>query len=57
MFGDFDKKGKADAELQNPKFAMGVKDSKEIFDVFYVRFIAVIAPLNMSKREKTRHLR
>ncbi len=56
-FGDFDKEGKADAELQNPKFAMGAKDAKETFDAFHARFTAVIAPLGMSEREKTGHLR
>lgn len=56
-FGDFDKEGKADAELQNPKFAMGAKDPKETFDAFHARFTAVIAPLEMSEREKTGHLR
>lgn len=56
-FGDFDKEGKAEAELQNPKFAMGAKDPKETFDAFHSRFTAVIAPLNMSEREKTGHLR
>ena len=57
MFGDFDKESKADAELHNPKFAMGAKDSKETFDAFHARFTAAIAPLNMSEREKTGHLR
>ncbi len=56
-FGDFDKEGKADAELQNPKFSMGAKDAKETFDAFHARFTAVIAPLDMSEREKTGHLR
>lgn len=57
MFGDFDKEGKADAELQNPKFAMGAKDAKESFDAFHARFTAVTASLGMSEREKNRHLR
>ena len=56
-FGDFDKEGKADAELQNPKSAMGAKDPKETFDAFHARFTAMISPLNMSEREKCRNLR
>ena len=57
MFGGFDKEGKADAELQNPKFAMRAKNAKETFDAFHTRFIATIAPLDMSEREKTDHLK
>ncbi len=56
-FGDFDREGKAEAELQNPKFAMGAKDPKETFDTFYARFTAVIAPLGISERKKTGYLR
>lgn len=56
-FGDFDKEGKAEAELQNPKAAIRAKDSKETFNAFHSRFTAIIAPLNMSEREKCGHLR
>ena len=57
IFGDYDKISKADAELDNPKFAIGSKDSKEIFDVFHARFITTIAPLAISEREKSSRLR
>ena len=57
MFGDYDKISKADAELDNPKFAMRSKDSKEIFDVFHARFIAAIASLAILEREKSSRLR
>ena len=57
MFGDYDKISKADAELDNPKFAMGSKDFKETFDAFHTRFIAAIAPLAMLEREKSSRLR
>ena len=57
IFGDYDKISKADAELDNPKFAIGSKDSKEIFDVFHTRFITAIAPLAILEREKSSRLR
>ena len=57
MFNDFDKEGKVDAELQNPKFIMRVKDVKETFDAFYIRFIIIIAPLDIFKREKIDYLK
>ena len=57
QFGEYDKETKADAELHNPKFAMGAKDPKESFDAFYTRFTAAIVPINMSDREKTSHLK
>lgn len=57
MFGDYDKESTADAELHNPKFPMGVKDTKETFDAFHARFTAAIAPIAMSEREKVSHLR
>ena len=57
QFGDIDKEGRADAELQDPKMAMGAKDPKETFDAFHSRFTAVISPLVMSEREKCNHLR
>ena len=57
MFDEFDKKEKADAEFQNSKFIMRVKDAKKTFDAFHARFIIVITPLDMSEREKTNHLK
>ena len=36
---------------------MGVKDTKKIFDAFYIRFITVIILLKISEREKIEHLR
>ena len=57
MFGDYDKISKADAELDNSKFAIGSKDFKETFDAFHARFIAAIAPLAMLEREKSSRLR
>ena len=57
IFGDYDKISKADVELDNPKFAIGSKDSKETFDVFHARFIAAIASLAILEREKSSRLR
>lgn len=36
---------------------MRIKDIKEIFDVFYIRFIIIITSLNMFEREKINHLK
>ena len=36
---------------------MRIKDNKETFNIFYIRFIVIIASLNMFEREKTNHLR
>ena len=57
QFGDLDKEARADAELQDPKSAMGAKDPKETFDAFHSRFTAIISPLSMSDREKCSHLK
>ena len=57
MFGDFDKKRKTDVEFQNFKFVIRGKNLKEIFDLFYVRFIVIIALFNISEKEKIGHLR
>ena len=57
QYGDVDKEGRADAELQDPKSVMGAKDPKETFDAFHSRFTAIISPLVMSEREKCGHLR
>ena len=57
IFGDYDKISKANAELDNPKFAIGSKDSKKIFDAFHTRFITTIAPLAILEREKSSRLR
>ena len=57
MFKNFDKKEKVNVEFQNPKFIIKIKDVKKIFNSFYVRFIIIIAPLNIFKRKKIDHLK
>ena len=57
MFGEYDKEGRADAELHNPKFAMGAKDNKETFDAFLARFTATVAPLDLSEFQKISNVR
>ena len=57
MFDDFNKEGKVDIKFQNSKFVIRVKDNKETFDVFHIRYIIIIAFLNIFEREKTNHLR
>ena len=48
MFGEVDREARAEAELQNPKFAIGVSDPKETFPAFFVQFTLVIAPLSLT---------
>lgn len=48
-FGIYDKITKANAELQDPKFAMGVVNKNETFEEFYTRFTSTIAPLKLSE--------
>lgn len=57
IFGEFDRMGKADSDLHDPKFGMGMKDSKESFDAFYARFSAAIAPLDFADVHKISNLR
>ena len=57
MFAEVDREQRVEAELQNPKFAMSVKDSKKIFFAFYARFIAEIASLNLINSSKRSHLK
>ena len=57
LFAEVDREQRAEAELQNPKFAMGVKDPKESFPAFYARFTAEIAPLNLTDSSKRSHLK
>lgn len=57
MFGEFDRIGKADTDLHDPKFAMGVKDPKETFDAFYARFSTAIASLDLTDFLKISNLR
>ena len=57
MFNDFDKEDKVDVEFQNSKFIIKIKDVKKTFNVFYIRFIVVIASLDMFKRKKINHLK
>ena len=47
MFDDFDKEEKVDIKFQNSKFVIKVKDNKKTFNVFYIRYIVVIASLNI----------
>ena len=47
IFSEYDREGRIDAELYNPKFAIGVKDNKETFKAFLTRYIATIAPLSL----------
>ena len=57
MFEGFDKKEKVNVEFQNLKFVIRVKDVKKTFDFFYIRFIVIIAPLNMFKWKKIDYLK
>ena len=57
MFAEVNREQRAEAKLQNFKFAMGVKDSKKIFLAFYARFIAKIASLNLTDSSKRSHLK
>ena len=45
MFNDFDKKEKVDVKLQNSKFVIKIKNVKETFNFFYIRFIIIIISL------------
>ena len=57
MFGEVDREARAEAELQNPKFAMGVSDPKETFPAFYARFTSVIAPLALTDHQQKTNLK
>ena len=57
MFAEFDRESKAEAELLNPKFAMGASDPKETFPAFYARFVGLIAPLGLTDSQKRSHLK
>ena len=57
MFGEFDKVAKANTELHDPKFGMGMKDSKESFDEFYARFATAVAPLGFNDVHKISNLK
>ncbi len=48
MFGTYDKISESNAQLNDPKFGMGVVDKKESFETFYARFSAAIAPLEFT---------
>ena len=52
IFGQYYKKVKAFTKLKDPKFSIGSTDSKESFDHFYVRFIAVVFPLLIVNKSK-----
>ena len=49
MFNDFNKEEKVDIEFQNSKFIMKIKDVKKTFNAFYIRFIIIIASLDIFK--------
>ena len=57
IFDNFDKKNKIDIEFQNSKFIIKIKDSKKIFNIFYIRFIVVIISFNILKRKKIKYFR
>ena len=46
IFREFDKITFSDAKIHDPNFKMGAVNKDEIFDVFYIRFCAGVAPLN-----------
>ena len=46
MFETYDKLVKSNVEFHDSNFDMGVKNKKEFFEIFYVRFNIVIASLN-----------
>ncbi len=46
MFGEFDKVISSDAKVHDFNFKMGTVNKDEIFDVFYTRFCAEVAPFN-----------
>ena len=46
IFGIYNKVDKLNIELYNPNFAIDIKDKKESFEIFYIRFSAAIALLN-----------
>lgn len=57
MFGEFDKVGKADAKLHDPKFPMGKTNPKETFDEFLARYTSAIAVLGFTDVHKISNLR
>lgn len=57
MFGEYDKIGKADAKLHDPKFGMGKTNPNKTFDEFLVRYTSAIAPLGFNDVHKISNLR
>ena len=57
IFSNYDKLVKYNAMLYDPVFSMGVKKKKELFDNFYIRFSATIAPIGFSNSYKIAILR
>ena len=51
-FGDFDKYAKCDALLHSPSFGMAITKKNELFDEFYARFSATVAPLGYTESHK-----
>ena len=57
IFGDYNKESIVDTKLYNPRFSIGIKDSKKIFNIFYTRFTTAIISIVISKRKKISYLR
>ena len=46
IFREFDKVISSDAKIHDPNFKINAVNKDEIFDTFYTRFCAGVAPLN-----------
>ena len=57
IFNNYDKLEKCDALLHNSTFNIEIKNRDKIFDEFYTRFSAIIAPLYYSETYKSSVLR
>ena len=57
IFGKYNKEGRTDTKLYNLKFAIGIKDTKEIFNTFFARFTIMVAPLNLLEFQKISNIR
>lgn len=49
--------GKANGEINDPNFAIGIRDRKELFNSFFTCFSSLIAPLSMNETLKMYTLR
>ena len=52
IFDDFDKYAKCDAQIYSLSFGMATVKKNELFDEFYARFSAIIAPMGYSETHK-----